>query len=189
VAGLEEIVLENVQMTKRERVILVLMCLAVVYGAYALFFSSPPKGTSKSAGSRSSEINKLITELSVGLTKEGPTATDNYIIEKAESKWVKDPFFDKKISVVKEKEKVPKVEAEMEAEKEVEVLPEVTFSYSGYLQMGDRKIAIIDGMEYKTGEEIGPGGFIIRAIYPNRIVVGIKGKEEEITVPLVEEVL
>jgi hypothetical protein len=176
-------------MTKRERVILVLMCLAIVYGAYALFFSSPPKGTLKSEGSKSSEINKLITALSVGLTKEGPTATDTYIIEKAESKWVQDPFSDKNISVVKEKEKAPKVEAEVEPEAEVEVLPEVTFSYSGYLQMGDRKIAIIDGMEYKIGEEIGPGGFIIRGIYPNKIVVGIKGKEKEITVPLVEEVL
>ena len=177
-------------MTKRERVILVMMTVVVVYGAYALFFSSPPKGTSKSAGSRSSEINKLITELSVGLTKEGPTATDTYIIERAESKWVKDPFFEKKITVVKEKQKAPEVEAAVEAEKtEVEVLPEVTFSYSGYLQMGDRKIAIIDGMEYKIGEEIGPGGFFIRAIYPNKIVLGIKGKEEEITVPLVEEVL
>jgi len=31
--------------------------------------------------------------------------------------------------------------------------------------------------------------FVIRAIYPNKIVIGIKGKEEEITVPLVEEVL
>jgi len=72
---------------------------------------------------------------------------------------------------------------------EAEVLPEVTFSYSGYMEMGDRKIAIIDGMEYKTGEEIVPGGFVIRAIYPNKIVIGIKGKEEEITVPLVEEVL
>ena len=172
-------------MTKRERVILVLMSLVVAYGAYALFFSSPPKGTSKYGESRSSELNKLITELAVGLTKEGPTETDIYIIEKAESKWVKDPFFEKKISVVKEKEKAPKGEAEAEAE----VLPEVTFSYSGYMQMGDRKIAIIDGMEYKTGEEIVPGGFIIRAIYPNKIVIGIKGKEEEITVPLVEEVL
>ncbi|MBW2358691.1 MAG: general secretion pathway protein GspB [Deltaproteobacteria bacterium] len=79
----------------------------------------------------------------------------------------------------------------MEADQasEAEVLPEVTFSYSGYMEMGDRKIAIIDGMEYKTGEEIVPGGFVIRAIYPNKIVIGIKGKEEEITVPLVEEVL
>lgn len=176
-------------MTKRERVILVLMCVVIVYGAYALFFSSPPKGTSRGAGSRSSEISKLITELSMSLTKEGPTATDNYIIERAESKWVKDPFFEKKVTVVKEKQKAPEVEAKVEAEPEVEVVPEVTFSYSGYLQMGDRKIAIIDGMEYKIGEEIGPGGFIIRAIYPNKIVIGIKGKEEEITVPLVEEVL
>ncbi len=177
-------------MTKRERIILVLMCLAVVYGAYALFFSSPPKkGTSISAESRSSQINKLITELSVGLTKEGPTETDTYIIEKAESKWAKDPFFDKKISVVKEKEKALKAEAEAETREEVDILPEVTFSYSGYLQMGDRKIAIIDGMEYKTGEEIGSDGFIIRAIYPNKVVIGIEGIEKEITVPLVEEVL
>ncbi|MBW1703468.1 MAG: hypothetical protein JRJ50_15420 [Deltaproteobacteria bacterium] len=155
-------------MTKRERVILVLMFLVVAYGAYALFFSSTPKGTSKYSGGRSGELNKLITELSVGLTKEGPTETDIYIIEKAETKWVKDPFCEKKISVVKEKEEASKAEAEAEA---------------------DRKIAIIDGMEYKTGEEIVPGGFVIRAIYPNKIVIGIKGKEEEITVPLVEEVL
>lgn len=176
-------------MTKREKVILVLMCLAIVYGAYSLFFSSAHKSTSKVAGSSTSEINKLMTELSVGLAKEGPTAMDNYIIEKAENKWVKDPFFEKKISVAKEKEKVPEAEPEEVKEEEIEVLPVVTFSYAGYLQMGDRKIAIVDGMEYKTGEEIGQGGFIIKEIYPNKIVIGRKGKEEEITVPLVEEVL
>jgi hypothetical protein len=177
-------------MTKRERVILILMCLTVVYGAYALFFSSPPKkGASLSAESSTSQINKLITELSVGLAEGGPTKTDTYIIKKAESKWLKDPFSDKKLSVVKEKEKPIKVEAEVEAEEEVEVFPEVTFSYSGYLQMGDRKIAIIDGMEYKTGEEIGSDGFILREIYPNKIVIGMEGIEKEITVPLVEEVL
>ena len=178
-------------MTKREKVILVLMTLVVIYGAYALFFSAPPKSTLKGAGSTTSEINKLMTELSVGLAKKGPTARDKYVIEKAESTWVKDPFFEKRITLAKEKEKAPDKEPEeiKEQEKEVEVLPEVTFTYSGYLQMGDRKIAIVDGMEYKTGEEIGGGAFVIKEIYPNKIVVGRKGKEEEVSVPLVEEVL
>jgi type II secretory pathway component PulC len=49
-----------------------------------------------------------------------------------------------------------------------------------------KKIAVINGLEYLIGEEIEPGGFIAREIYPDRVVIEMKGQKQKIIVPLVE---
>jgi len=67
--------------------------------------------------------------------------------------------------------------------------PEAGFTYSGYLEIGDRRLAIINGIEYETGDELAMGGYIVRGIYPNRVVIEVKWRKEKIIVPLEEEVL
>ncbi len=170
-------------MKRREKIILGLMALVIAYGFYALFFSSPHKKTDIYAGKKSEELSRIITEISLDLSKSGPTEEDNYVIARAKSDWVKDPFLEKKASVTKEIQK-PK-------EPEV-VIPKFTFAYSGFMKMGELKIAIVNGLEYKIGEEVVPDKCVIREIYPNKVIIrikGIKGKKGEIIVPLVEEVL
>ena len=51
--------------------------------------------------------------------------------------------------------------------------------YTGFLQMGDTRLAIINGMEYEAGDQLEPGGFIIRRILPNHVVVAPPGKNKE----------
>ena len=69
---------------------------------------------------------------------------------------------------------------------EKQKLLNVSFTYTGYLQAGKKKIAVINGLEYLIGEEIEPGGFIAREIYPDRVVIEMKGQKQKIIVPLVE---
>ena len=44
-------------------------------------------------------------------------------------------------------------------------------SYTGFMQMGDKKFAIIDGLEYTAGDELVQGGFEVRSITPRQVVI------------------
>ena len=63
----------------------------------------------------------------------------------------------------------------------------VNFIYSGYMEMGDNRLAVINGMEYVVGEELNTGGFIVNSISPAQVVIGIEGTNQTIVLP-VEEV-
>jgi hypothetical protein len=133
----------------------------------------------------------MITDLAVGLSKEGPTEGDKYITERAEGGWDKDPFFKDKVSVSKDKMQIREADGE-KANRRADVLPDFSFTYSGYLEMPGVKIAIINGLEYEAGDEIIGGPFVLRGIYPNKVVIGVKGvegKKGELTVPIEEEIL
>ena len=178
-------------MSVRERIILVVMGLVVIYGAYALFFSGPKKGGGSSTVGRAGELNKMITSLAVELSKEGPTEVDKYITQRAEAEWGKDPLFEKKVSLTKEKMEIPGANIKKSGQS-IDVLPDMSFTYSGYIEMGKVKIAIINGLEYEAGDEIAGGGYIVQTIYPNKVVIGVKGSKGEkgkVTVRIEEEIL
>ncbi|MFC1884012.1 hypothetical protein ACFL2O_04510 [Thermodesulfobacteriota bacterium] len=178
-------------MSARERTILIVMGLVVLFGAYTLFFSGSKKGGVSASGGRTGELNRMITSLAVELSKEGPTEVDKYITERAEAGWGKDPLFEKKVSLTKEKIKIPDVNIKKSG-KSIDVLPDMSFTYSGYLEMGRVKIAIINGLEYEAGDEIVGGEYIVQTIYPNKVEIAIKGsegKKGKVTVPIEEEIL
>jgi hypothetical protein len=59
--------------------------------------------------------------------------------------------------------------------------------YTGFLRMGEKKLAIINGMEYEAGDILEPDGFIIRSISPSRVVIAPAGKKKKtLTLPMEE---
>jgi hypothetical protein len=57
--------------------------------------------------------------------------------------------------------------------------------YSGFLQMGQKRLAIINGMEYETGDRLEPGGFLLKSISPTRVVIAPRGKKSKsISLPM-----
>ena len=169
-------------MSKREKIILVVVFFAVMYGAYQIFLSSPIKTTSVDTEEETKLAKKLVKDLTGHLNKINTSGPENYIISKAEAKWVKDPFYKKKFPVIKKvKKEVPK--------DTLSTLQRSRFTYSGYIEMGEKRLAIINGMEYQTGEELKTGGWIVLSIYPTRVVIGIKGKQNKRIIHLVEELL
>lgn len=163
-------------MTNREKIILVAMTLAILYGGYNLFFASAQK--IKAAGQEKSfeEISRFITDVAVKL--DDPDYKKHaYVLSQAKTKWVHDPFFKVKAPV---KEKVV---AEVIKK---ETSPVETFAYSGYLQMGNRTIAIIDGLEYELGDELAKGGHIVKMIDPNRVLIGPQNEKNNIVLFLNE---
>ena len=162
-------------MSNREKIIVVLMVLSVIYGVYILFFESPKQTTAfGGGGDRELEaLNTFITKVA-DKTKSGPSKQQAYVLQKAQTSWKQDPL------------------VQLEAQKvEVDTGPEPVLDarvqYTGFLQMGDTRLAIINGMEYEAGDQLEPGGFIIRRILPNHVVVAPPGKKKKTMILPMEE--
>ena len=151
------------------------MVLAVVYGVYTVFFDSPkPANTFSAGGDRELEaLNTFITKVADKI-KSGVSKEQAYVLNKAQTVWKQDPL------------------VQLEAQKmEVDTGPQPVLDarvkYTGFLQMGDTRLAIINGTEYEAGDRLEPGGFIIRRILPNQVVVAPPGKKKKTMILPMEE--
>ena len=162
-------------MSKREKIILFFMALSLVYGFYVFVIEAPGKKGAIVKNSNLESLNKFISHVAE-LTRESLSEIDSYIIEKAPKQWDKDPLLS---SDTEFQFKAENTEADVSALK-------VNIKYTGYLNMGAKNLAILNGLEYEEGEELEKGGFIVRKIYPERVIIVIKGQQEEITIPLEE---
>ena len=97
------------------------------------------------------------------------------VIQKAEVAWNQDPFM-----VIR---KAPPPPAEKSPAKEaLRSLPAMT--YSGFLEIGSKRLAIINGMEYEAGDKLGPAGVTIKSVLPNKVIM--TSSQGEIVLPLQE---
>ncbi len=169
-------------MSKREKIILIIMALTIVYGFYALFLENPSPGKPKlvASGNKLDTFNKFITNVAA-LVKGGVSEEETYIIDKIPVKWTKDPLLNtrKEVAFKPEKEKLDEA-------KKGATSQELGIVYSGFLNMGNRNLAIINGIEYEKGEKLPDGGHIVEEIHPNRVVMGMQGSKKKITVKLEE---
>ncbi len=164
-------------MTTREKIIVGLMIVAVIYGAYTLFLAGPREIASikVSGDSKLEELNKFITKVA-DRTKNGLSAKQAYMLEKAEKPWRQDPLI----------QIAPKMSQEEQTARQPLVL-NTKFLYTGFLQMGDRRLAIINDLEYEIGDKLEPGGLILRNIHPNHVVVGSPvHKNKKVILPMEE---
>lgn len=168
-------------MTTREKIIVGIMCLTIVYGAYELLM---PKGkkpsTSREKADPSVELNAFVTEVTKKMANTGQGESYRYIVDKAGAEWTKDPF----LQSVTPLKKSPTAIAT--AKQAITVRPAPRLVYTGYLQLGGTKIAIINDMEYAVGEKLNSNGLYVKSISAERVIVGKIGSEQTIRLPLTE---
>ena len=154
------------------------MALVVVYGFYALFLEAPPSRglTTTAAAGKLEAINKFISKVAV-MTKDSLSDIDSYVVENMTVKWTKDPLLNTKKDFIFD-ESGPQME-DTGGE-------QLGIKYTGFLQMGNKNMAIINGLEYESGETLQPDGYTVGAIYPNRVIILIRGGKQRVSVPLEE---
>ena len=173
-------------MSNREKMIVGIMLLTVVYGIYALFFegkgeSSMTTTASVSATKQLENLNAFITKVAEA-SKAGLSKEDKYIISRAESAWKQDP-----LTTVELTDR-PEDEIKRQEQKVVDTKgPQLDVSYTGFMQMGDKKLAIIDGFEYAVGDELEQGGFIVRSITPRQVVIVSTDRSKKKFIFMLEE--
>ena len=155
------------------------MLLVVAFGAYELFLAPKPGGApiqKSTAGLES--LNAFIKKVADANQKGGLSETDAYIIKLAESEWKQDPMLN-----------IPKksVPRPVTPVKKAEPVQKPDLVYTGFMDMGGKSLAIVNGMEYESGDTIEPGALLIRRIYPNKIeVVATERGGKVFTIPLTE---
>jgi len=165
-------------MSTREKIIVGLMLLTVAYGAYILFLEpSTDAGPLKQTEQGLDELNAFISKVAA-TTQAGLSEKEAYVLEQAEAKWPRDPM----LTVTSD---LPAIEEEKAPEEAPAAAYKV--NYTGYLQMGATRLAIINGMEYQIGDQIEPGGFVVQKISPTQVVIASsEGRKTTFSVPLDE---
>lgn len=162
------------------------MLLTVVYGIYVLFFEGKGKSgatptASISATQQLESLNAFITKVAEA-SKAGLSKEDNYIITRAESPWKQDP-----LTTVELTDR-PEDEIKRQKQQVIQTTgPQLDVSYTGFMQMGDKKFAIIDGFEYAAGDELERGGFIVRSITPRQVVIVSTDRSKKKFIFMLEE--
>ena len=154
--------------TKREIIIIVCMAVAVLYGGYALFLDKPSQSKAPVVGiDRTQEIDQIIADISSALKVGQGSVANAYLLARAESGWIQDPFYKEKMAV--------KDEAEL------------GLKFTGYLEIGRQKFAIINGVDYTTGDELEMGGYLVTRISPLMTTIKNTLKGFELTIPFIED--
>lgn len=162
---------------KREIIILVIAALFVLYAGYEYLIARPAsKKVETSANVDSVKKNTSINELTNDLSKDKLTDFDAYVVRKIETDWSKNPFWKKDMY----KEWAAKEDAAKGGGTAAKII------YSGYVDSGKNKIAIINGLEYRTGEQLEIEGYFLKQITASKIVIFNKNNGDREEIPLQE---
>jgi hypothetical protein len=168
-------------MTTREKIIVGLMCITILYGAYELFGNRNPRNSHADKNANPvEELKGFTASVTKKLFDEKVSQEYRYLIDQAGQNWTKDPFIHSTTPLTKELAlaNLPK--------KSSGERPAHPYVYSGFLQLGETKLAVINGMEYAVGESLDTKGLYIKSISVHNVVVANVDGRVAMQLPLTE---
>ncbi len=156
-------------MSGREKIIVGLMIGSVIYGAYHFWGQYRSKININVLTPKIIEDKiKPIRESDIVVLSE----KEKYILNQASAVWTQDPF-------------IAPVPRQRLAKKMLPPAPK-DLKYSGYLRMGDRILAIIDGMEYQVGESLLKSPYLISDISPRQVIIALPDGINSTHIPILD---
>lgn len=161
-------------MTKREKIIVGIMVLTVGYGAIELLLPRAKTSPGATAPQPAENLSVFISKVA-DAAKSAASESSALIIQKAEAAWKLDPFMViRKAAPAPADDRSPKETARAVS----------NLIFSGFLEIGSKRLAIINGMEYEAGDRVSPGAFSIKTILPNKVIM--TSSQGEVVLPLQE---
>ena len=164
------------KMGKRQMIILGVMAIAILYAAFA-YLAPQKKIPGVDTAQKTAELKTFVTGLTAGLGKDSSKNPGTLIFSRAEREWTQDPFLDSRAYKSWSQTQVTAKEAGA---------PKIEFVYSGYLEVGRKRMAIINGMEYREGEGLDTKGYVLKSVSPSSVVIENRGIGATVNVPLLE---
>jgi hypothetical protein len=161
------------KLNKRQIIILIIAGLFALYAVYELFIAGPAAKKAKATANPAS-INTFVNDLQKDLLKDIASGVDAYIVTKAEADWDKNPFWDRQGV------------REWAAKDAAGKAGQSRTIYSGYVDSGKRRLAVINGYEYREGEQLEMEGYYLKKITPSYVLIENKNTGSEIEVPMQE---
>jgi hypothetical protein len=167
------------KLTKQQIIILSIMAVVILFAVYDFFIARHSKSEVIDVGKKASGLETFLTDLTSRLPKGSLPAADAYALSRAETEWVHDPFYEKKSF------------REWQKRKELAkagggISQKVSFSYSGYLKAKNKNVAIINGVEYEAGDRLEIEGYVLKKIYPGKVLIVNENSGAKFDVPLQE---
>jgi len=161
---------------KREIIILVVTAVFILYAGYAYLIAGPAsKKVKTSASADSVKVDTFISGITNDLDKNKPSDFDTCVIRRMETDWVKNPFW---------KKDTYRAWANREGVATGSVLAKII--YSGYVDSGKNKMAVINGFEYRIGEQLEIEGYVLKQITPSKVLIYNKNTGNKEEIPLQE---
>ncbi|HPD56500.1 MAG TPA: hypothetical protein P5294_06355 [Smithellaceae bacterium] len=160
------------KLNKRQVIILSIAALFVLYAIYELVIAGPAAKKAKTAA-EPVKIEAFVSDLQSDLIKDIVAGVDVHIINKAEANWERNPFWERQVF----KEWAAKDGTGRAGAKIV---------YSGYVDSGKKRLAVINGYEYREGEQLEMEGFFLKSISPSRVLIVNKNTGNELEIPIQE---
>jgi hypothetical protein len=167
------------KLTRQQIIILSVMIIMILFAVYDFFIAPRTRTELIDVGKKTSEFEAFLTDITSKLPKESLPATDAYVLSRAESAWVHDPFFERKSFREWEKRKE-------QAKAGGGISQKVSFSYSGYIKAGNKDLAIVNSVEYEAGDRMEIEGYVLKKIYPGKVVIVNEKSGAKFDVPLQE---
>ncbi len=164
------------KLTRQQIIIISIMVLVVLYGAYDFFIVPRTKSVSFDAGKKPVELEAFTADVMANMAKVSLSAADAYTINRAETEWTRDPFYEKKSFRDWKMLKEPGAGKDSKAEP--------GFNYSGYLSIDNKEMAIINGVEYESGDNLDIEGYVLEKISTDRVVIVNKESRSRFEVSL-----
>jgi len=163
-------------MLKKKRIIA--YSVLALFVLFCVFFLMPSSDKSKTQQKNITHLESITKEVKDGLKKTGMDKVTNYVINRAESMWSNDPFSDQKAGGIPSGNKRGRAGTSTDMPGRIRPV----FTYSGYMEVGEKRMAIINGMEYELNEELEVKGYYVDTIEQNWVIIEDKKNQEKITV-------
>lgn len=154
---------------KREFIFLALAGLALAYFLFDYFVLPSLKKPAAVVEAEKVDIQKLLGEMGEYARKDGSVDNIIYTVSRAELTWPRDPFLNEDLASA----------ASVESQK-------TKFNYTGFIMLGKRRLAVINGIEYQVGESLTTEGFVVKIINPNDVVLEDSINKSRLSIPIQE---
>jgi hypothetical protein len=160
------------KLNKRQIIILVVAALFVLWAIYDLLIAGPASKKAKMEP-KPVAVETFVSTITADLAQYKMAGVNAYIATNAEMSWGASPFW--------EHASFNEFSGNEKGGGSV-----VKIVYSGYVDTGRKKMAIINGWEYEAGEELDVEGYVLKSVSPSRVLITNSNTGGEIYVPLQE---
>lgn len=159
---------------KREIIILAIAALFIV--SYVVYYLIADRLTGKKVqtGVGTETVETLTNTIAEDLNKNKLSDSENYIIKKAGVDWGSSPFLSRDLY------RVWLTKDGAAAASALKII------YSGYIDSGKRKMAILNNVEYRIDEDLMEEGYVLKQITPSKVIIYDKNSGSSIEIPILE---
>lgn len=159
---------------KREIIILIIAGLFVLYAVYEYLIAGYlPAKKPLQPDSETVKIESLIAGLTGDLAKNKLSEYEHSVIKKTGEDWRKSPFLSRELY-------------RAWLAKDGKAVASFKIIYSGYVDTGRKKMAVLNDVEYRIGEELREEGLVLKNITPNKVFIFDKRAGSSFEIPIQE---